>query len=182
MREDESEGLTALEALAIAIRAEIDARDVYEELAVRCEDRRLRRRYEALAADEQQHREYLEGRWNEVAQGVSLELPPSQLPKEMLTPAQRAARRLEDVLDMAIVEERSAREFYLRAARETDDLSGRAMFRFLADMEYQHWMMLAQEKDMLVRYPNYGRPGKVPWRPKNSLASTTLNDFYIHRE
>jgi len=68
------------------------------------------------------------------------------------------------VLDMAMAEERHKHEFFLLAARETDDLSGRAMFRFLADMAHQHWLTLAQEKDMLVRYPNYGRPGRVPWR------------------
>jgi rubrerythrin len=87
----------------------------------------------------------------------------------MLTPQLRSARSLEDVLDVAIDAHRSAREFYLHSARETEDLSGRAMFRFLADRAYQHWMTLAQEKDMLVRYPNYGRPGQSPWRAEKSM-------------
>ena len=33
----ETEGLTALEALGVAIRAEADARDLYREMAERCE-------------------------------------------------------------------------------------------------------------------------------------------------
>ena len=170
MQVHETEGLTALEALGIAIRAEIDARAIYEELAHRADEPRIRRRFELLAAEEQQHREYLEARWEEVAADVSLKLPDSHLPREMVSREMRAKRSIEEVLDMAIDEERRSREFYLRAARETNDLSGRAMFRFLADMEYQHWMTLAQEKDMLVRYPNYGRPGLLPWRPEGSMA------------
>lgn len=168
MHHDESEGLTALEALGIAIRAEMDTREVYEEMVRRAEDPQIRRRFELLAAEEKQHCEYLEVRWNELAPGVPLKLPESRL---QLAGGQPAGRSLENVLDMALAQERHSREFYLRAARETGDLSGRAMFRFLADMAYQHWLALAQEKDMLVRYPNYGRPGKMPWHPEDGLAS-----------
>jgi rubrerythrin len=173
MSEYEPEGLTALEALGVAIRAEMDSRELYQELAERSENPQIRRRFELLAADEAQHLEYLEGRWQELAKDVPLKLPPSQHPTEMLTPEQRAKQDLEAVLDMAIDEERRSREFYLRAARETDDPSGRAMFRFLADMEFEHWMTLGQEKDLLVRYPNYGRPGKVPWRAEKGIAPET---------
>ena len=62
MQVHETEGLTALEALGIAIRAEIDARAIYEELAHRADEPRIRRRFELLAAEEQQHREYLDQR------------------------------------------------------------------------------------------------------------------------
>jgi len=165
------EGLTALEALGIAIRAEMDARELYLELARRSPDRQIKRRFELLAADERQHRLHLERRWKELAEGQPLKLPPSQLPQRASTRARRSHMTLEEVLDLALGEERSAREFFLRAARETDDLSGRAMFRFLADIAHQHWLTLAQEKDMLVRYPNYGRPGTVPWRAEHLQAN-----------
>ncbi len=158
--------LTALEALGIAIRADIDACELYKELAERCEDRQIRRRFETLADDERQQREQLEMQWKTLAPEVQLKLPPSRLPRERLTRHQRAGLSKEDVLELAIEAERAAREFYLQAARATNDLSGRAMFRYLADASYQHWMLLAQEKDMLIRYPNYGRPGKMPWRPE----------------
>jgi bacterioferritin (cytochrome b1) len=150
MLEHEPEGLTSLEALGVAIRAEMDSRDLYKELAGRSENPQIRRRFELLAADEAQHLEYLKEQWEEMASGVPLKLPPSRHPKEMLTP-------------------------YLRAARETDDPSGRAMFRFLADMEFEHWMTLGQEKDLLVRYPNYGQPGKTPWRAEKQIAPESGN-------
>jgi rubrerythrin len=94
----------------------------------------------------------------------------------MLSRDLRSHISLEGVLDMAIDEERHAREFFLRAARDTADLSGRAMFRYLADMAYQHWLTLGQEKDLLVRYPNYARKGKVPWRAEKSLKTGREGD------
>jgi rubrerythrin len=163
-------GLTSLEALGIAIRADMDAAELYSELADRCEDRQIRRRFDNLAADERQQQDQLTQQWEELAKGTALKLPASRLPARKTTRALRRRMSIEDVLDLAIETEREAREFFLLAARETGDLSGRAMFRYLADTAYQHWMVLAQEKDMLIRYPNYGRPGAIPWRPEGGAS------------
>lgn len=162
--------LTSVEALGVAIRSEMDSRDVYRELAARCGNPITRRRLELLAAEEEQHLQDLTLRYEEVADGVPLALPPSRLPKGMTDAESRCRLDVTRILDMAIEEERRSREFYLQAARDTSDPSGRAMFRFLADMEYLHWMTLAQEKDLLVRYPNYGRTGRSPWREEKTLA------------
>ncbi len=171
MTGQEREGLTSLEALGVAIRAEMDSRDVYRELAERADDPLIRRRFELLSAEEEQHLAYLNERYAELAGDVPLKLPPSQLPREMATTEQRRHQSMVQVLDMAIEEERSARKFYLAAARHSDDLSGQAMFRFLADMEYKHWMSLSEERDLLSRYPNYGRPGPSPWRSERGFTS-----------
>jgi rubrerythrin len=164
-------GLTSLEALGLAIRHELDARDVYRELADRCRDRLVQRRFALLAAEEERHHDLLQDRWRELSGGQELRLPPSQLPPGMATRAERGAHTLDEVLDLAIDEERRSRDFYLEAARETDDLSGQAMFRFLADMEYRHWMELAQERDLHARYPSYGGASPSPWRSEASLTS-----------
>jgi len=167
----ETEGLTSVEALGVAIRSETDARDLYREMAERCEDPLLARRFELLAAEEERHREILISKWQEVAGGVELKLPPSRLPETLASRDQRRVRTLTEVLDLAIEEERRSWDFCLRAARETADLSGQAMFRFLADIGRSHWMALCQERELLARYPNYGRRGPRPWRVEGSLAS-----------
>lgn len=164
------EGLTSLEALGIAIRTETDARDVYRELSQRCERPLVSRRFEHLAAEEEQHRHYLLARWEEVSGGVLLKLPPSGLPEEMRTPESRCVRSVEDVLDSAIEAKRRARDFYLLAARETDDLSGREMFQYLADMEYRHLAVLSEERDLLARYPKYHGSSDEPWRAEPSFG------------
>ncbi len=158
------EGLTSLEALGIAIRQEADGADVYRELAERLGDPVVRRRFDLLAAEEDQHRAILESKWAEIAPGVPFKLPPSALPGEMCTPERRRDRSVREVLDFAIAQERRCREFYLEMSRETEDLSGQGMFRYLADMKHAHWLNLAQELDLMIRYPNYGQRGPVPWR------------------
>jgi rubrerythrin len=169
MKEQE-EGLTSVEALGIAIRAETDMQELYEELAGRSEEPVARRRFELLASVKRQHREHLTERYNELVGELPLKLPPSQLPKEILTSKERSCWSVEEILEVATDAERQAREFYLRAAREDDDLSGRAMFRFLADMAYRHWLVLAQERDLIIRYPNYGRRGRTPWHAEKGAA------------
>jgi rubrerythrin len=146
------------------VRQETDAAEVYRELAGRLEDPLLRRRFELLASEEDQHRTLLESKWTELAQGVRLKLPPSQLPGEMCTSERRGAHTIREVLELAVAQEGRCRDFYLDAARQTPDLSGQAMFRYLADIKYAHWMSLAQERDLMIRYPNYGRRGPTPWR------------------
>ena len=80
MSPEPTHGLTALEALGIAIRADIDACDLYNELAERAEDRQIRRRFETLADDERQQREHLEMQWKDMAGTVPIQRPPSRLP------------------------------------------------------------------------------------------------------
>ena len=168
-REHEGEELTSLEALGVAIRLETDAAEVYRELAERWGDPLVRRRFDLLAAEEEQHRMLLEEKWRELAPTVPLRLPPSRLPREMGTGEQRRAHTIREVLDFAIVEERNGREFYLGAARATSDLSGQSMFRYLADIKYAHWMSLVQERDLMIQYPNYGRRGPVPWHTEPAM-------------
>lgn len=165
------EGLSSLEALGIAIRAETDCRDMYREMAGRCEQPLLQRRFELLATEEEQHRTFLTDRWAQVSSGVDLKLPPSCLPADMCTGEQRKTRSMEEVLEVAIQQKRRSRDFYLRAARETADLSGQRMFQYLADMAYRQMVELTDERDLMIRYPRYHGPSSEPWQPERALEA-----------
>jgi rubrerythrin len=165
------EGLTSLEALGVAIRAETDTRDMFAELASRCDRPLVCRRFELLVAEQSQHLTYLSDRWEQIAGGVPLHLPPSSLPTGMETSAKRQAHTVENVLDVAIDAVRHGRDFYIRAARETDDLSGQRMFQYLADMAFRQMNQLTEERDLLIRYPRYHGSNPEPWQPERSLGS-----------
>lgn len=165
------EGLTALEALGVAIRAETDSRDIFAELARRCDRPLVCRRFEQLAAEQNQHLTYLSERWEQIAGGVPLHLPPSRLPTGMDTSEERQAQSIEDVLHVAIDAVRHDRDLYIRAARETDDLSGQRMFQYLADMAFRQMNQLTEERDLLIRYPRYHGANPEPWQPERSLGS-----------
>jgi rubrerythrin len=167
------EGLTSLEALGIAIRAETDTRDMFLELARRCDRPLVCRRFEQLAAEQEQHLTYLIDRWGQIAGGVQLHLPPSRLPTDMDTREERQAHTVEEVLDVAIDASRHDRDFYIRAARQTDDPSGQRMFQYLADMAFRQMNQLTEERDLLIRYPRYHGSNPEPWQPERSLGSNT---------
>lgn len=157
-----SKGLTSLEVLGIAIRSEIDAQNVYRELAERVSNPRAKERFYLLAAEEQQHQNLLERRYKEFFPDVPLKLPPTLLPEIAATASLRKDLSLKDVLKIAIQTERESREIYLEAAEKLEDESGKAMLKFLADWEYNHQMMLTAEYDMLLKYPNYYDTSE-PW-------------------
>lgn len=158
--------ITALEALGIAIRAEADAAEIYQEVAGRIGNPFLQRRVLVLAREEQQHRRILEDAYNKQFPGVPLVLPGSQLPREICTTELRRHLSVREVLSCAIERERRSREFYLQAAETTTDLTGRTMFNFLADWEFSHQMALSAEYEMLVRYPRYFQQAAEPWKPE----------------
>lgn len=154
---------TSLEVLAIAIRSEIDAQNVYRGLADRISSPRAKERFHILVAEEQQHQKLLERKYKEYFPDVPLKLPPSLLPPSAKTTALRKALGLREVLKLAIQAERESREISLDAAAKVEDRSGKAMLKFLADWEYTHQMMLTAEYEMLVKYPNYYDEAE-PWR------------------
>ena len=149
------EDLTALEALGIAIRSEIDAQELYRDLSEMCNDDLLKDRFMNLYSEEKRHQVLLEHKYKEMFPETELILPQSQLPVEAVEKDTRKKMKIKDVLQIAINEEKRSREFYLDCASTIKDLSGIRMFRFLADMEFSHQMILTAEYELLDKYPAY---------------------------
>ncbi len=161
--------LTSLEALGIAIRSEIDAQNLYEELKKRTTSSGVLDRFKQLQNEEKQHQKILEQMYYRMFPQTELKLPPSVLPIGFSGKEKRTHKSLVEVLELAIEEERRSRDFYLDVAEQTPELSGKKMFRFLADMEYSHQMRLQAESELCRRYPNYFSCGREPWKPEQRL-------------
>jgi len=149
------EDLTAIEALGIAIRSEIDSQLIYQELSELCSDELLKERFLNLSKEERKHQLIFEKKYAEMFPDVELALPPTQLPHKAVDSDLKKKLSIKDVLLMAIDEEKRACEFYSNYAKNVKDLSGQRMFRLIADMEYQHQMILEAEYDIIKKYPNY---------------------------
>jgi rubrerythrin len=149
------QNLTALEALGIAIRSELDVEKLYQELASRTENDLLKDRFLNLYQEERRHQFLLEKKYQEMFPNVNLKIPPSQLPKEIVDQSLSKNFTIKDVLKFAIDEERRLKEFYLDYAETDIDLSGKRMFRFLADLKFSHEMKLTAELEMIEKYPAY---------------------------
>ncbi|MHB1688866.1 MAG: ferritin-like domain-containing protein [Ignavibacteriaceae bacterium] len=168
-----ADDLTALEALGIAIRSEIDAQEVYKDLADLCKNDDLKERFLTLYHEENRHQTLLEKMYNDMFSDIELILPQCQLPKEVNTSLSRKNLAVKDILELAINEERKSREFYLDCASGIKDLSGQRMFRFLADMEFSHQAILNAEYEILLRYPSYFE-GQKPWEVESRLKTEKI--------
>lgn len=147
--------LTSLEALGIAIRSEIDSQNVYKDLAELCEDDLLKERFLNLAQEEKKHQLLFEKMFADMFPEVELILPESQLPSKAIDTERRKKMGLKDVLLIAIEEEKRMHNFYEDFAMNVKDESGKRMFRFIADTEYKHRLILQAELDIIEKYPKY---------------------------
>jgi len=147
--------LTALEALGIAIRSEIDAQELYKELADKCNNDLLKNRLLILHNEEKRHQTILENIHKQLFSEVELKIPPTETIKKKIFGEVKKPEKITDLLKYAIDLERKSKEFYLDCAELVQDLSGKRMFRFLADMEFNHQMMLTNELEMIEKYPTY---------------------------
>jgi len=168
-----AESLTALEALALAIRIEMDAQELYQDLASMTENDLLKERFLNLYQEERRHQVLLEKKYREMFPGVDLQLPETQLPRDMLNEKIAKSPSIKGVLQIAIDEVKKSREFYLDCAEAEGDLSGKRMFRFLADMKFSHQMMLNAELEVIEKYPAYYE-GQSAWEVEKGLKAQRI--------
>lgn len=147
--------LTALEALEISIRTEIDSQELYHEIANQCKNEFLKERFINLMNEEKKHQSILIKMHRELFSEVELKIPPSQISRDEILAKLYKPESVADVIKFAIEKEKKSREFYLDAAELVQDLSGKRMFRYLADMEFTHQMILNAELEMIEKYPAY---------------------------
>jgi rubrerythrin len=155
--------LTGLEALGVAVRRELDAQQIFRDLAAACSNPLARERFQLLANEARHYEALLRSRHAELFPDVELSLPPSMAPVPVSAGA-GAVGGLREALRLASDAERQAREFFLDAAAGASDPSGQAMFRYLAGVHAQHHMQLASEYELVLQYPNAYDDPETPWR------------------
>lgn len=154
----------AVGALTMAIRVEQNGYRFYRRAAQETDDPKGEELFRSLAEDEVAHEKILktrlralelEGIW----EPVSDEEWPDESPFTGEEPIFSRARIEEGIHDytselsalrMASLIEKNAVEFYTKAARETQDPEGRAMYQDLAEWERAHQRVLEEEYRFLA--------------------------------
>jgi rubrerythrin len=153
----------ALAALQVAIQTERDGYQFYQEAATRIHDPQGQELFRALARDELVHESILQSRVAELERQsrwlplAPAELPPTALPapgipifsRERLTRDVQAYTTELSALRMAYLLEHDAVTLYRRAAQETDDPAGKALYEALVEMELGHQRILENEYQVL---------------------------------
>ena len=153
--------LTIPEILAIAIRAEISAQNIYRTMAERVQNEVVKEKLQHLYEQEKKHEEILTEKYKEATEG-----------KEPVL-AEKGRSEVEDLLEgnytheaalkLAIEAEEKAANFYLEAARLARDANGRFMFEYLANFERGHKEILEDELRALENNPHWFDVEGNPW-------------------
>lgn len=101
------EGITALQALGVAIRSEMDAQEVYKDLASMCEEELTRDKFLNMYHEGKKHQALLEKMYKDMFPEVELALPGSRLPKEAMDGKARRKAGIKNNLRLAIEEEKT---------------------------------------------------------------------------
>lgn len=151
--------LTPLEILGIAIKSEIDAAKVYQNLYDKVRNIDLKKKLEFLKGEEEKHRKVLEELYTKNYPDVELKLPEKSLLPEM------EIKISENIPVVALFEkamdaERVSEGFYREAVEKMDNPQAKAILNHLSGMERSHYFILKTEYDMIQTFDDYYRREK----------------------
>jgi rubrerythrin len=153
--------LTPLEALGMAIKAEIEAAETYERLANLVKNRALKEKAHFLQREELKHRALLEEAYARQFPDVELVLPAQSLvprvkeSKDEVSVPEPRPEFVEELLALAMEAEQASENFYADLARRSQSQSARTMFQHLSRMESSHFHLLQVEHELITRFPDY---------------------------
>lgn len=145
-------GLTSVEILGLAIAQEVEAYKRYKLLANKVNNLLVKQKFVSLAHEEKSHREIL----YKLLQSYTQETKPA-LPRKAprLNREIEANRPIHEIIEIAILKEREAQDFYREASKVAKDPTGKRLLDYLATFEEGHERMLQNELDALTKYPQW---------------------------
>lgn len=154
-----------LDALEKAIQIEKNGRRFYLQAAKRITDQRGKEVFLSLANEEEKHLRIVEKQYDSLSKGkgwlalakakgeVDLEKPLFPQGKKALEKMVRPDDSDLDALLLALGFESDSYELYRKGYAETDDPQGKAMYEYLADMEWEHF------ETLMRNYEHHSRSG-----------------------
>lgn len=143
-----------MDVYPLAIRAEIDAAEIYRGLAGLVRNEALKQKLDFLAREEDRHKAILERLFKDHFPGRPLLVPEAGRKPKKSVPVDEAASVLA-LFQLAMAKEKEAEEYYRAAKAEAEDAQSRRILDYLARTERSHYYMLRSEIDLLTRFPEY---------------------------
>jgi rubrerythrin len=145
---------TALEALGVAIRSEIEAASLYARMAAQIANPSLVAKLGFLQQEEEKHRTMLENMYAKQFPDVELQLPSKSL-VPVIGHTDLESLTVPELFELAMQAEKASAEFYSQEAARSKDQKGRAVLRYLSSVERGHYQMLETERELLSQFPDY---------------------------
>ena len=141
--------------LGFAIRAEIDANQVYSELADKYSNPLLKEKFQWLAFEENKHKVTLEKLLEALLPDEKLEIPEKPSEELFLSVTITPSSTLVDLLYQAMQAENKAEEFYTQLATKVGE-PHRKILEYLSQVEHSHYTMLNGEYALAQEFEDYG--------------------------
>lgn len=147
---------TTEDLILTALRAELDARAVYETLAGGVRNAYLKGRLEFLASEEEKHERYLDGLYRtefperepQVPATTPVPLPEVRIPTEQVP--------ISEVLSQAMAAEKAAADFYgSMATRWAEATEQREVLLYFSKMETGHYRLLETEMQAAAEFEDF---------------------------
>ena len=142
---------TMEDLLLSAIKAEVEARDMYQSLASEVPNAFLKSRLLFLSDEEDKHRFFIENAYKKQFPDKELQLPETT-PVPMPEIKMGSDVPVSEVFESAMEAEMAAHDFYMdMAGMFGDDVPLKNGFEYLASMEMGHYKLLELEREELAR-------------------------------
>jgi len=146
--------LKPYEIYPIAVRAEMDAAAVYEDLHGRVRNEALKQKLDFLAKEEGRHKALLERLFRDHFPDRKLDVPAeARRPKKPVRVDDATA--VLDLFKLAMQKEKEAEEYYRDARAKMDDPKTKKVLEYLSRVERSHFFMLKSEIALLEKFPDY---------------------------
>lgn len=156
--------LTTLEAVALAVRSEINSTNLYVDLAKKVKNPSVRQVLNELAADEERHRQTLMKMYGEMLGGQEPSIPEEDGRGKKIELGPSVEYKA--VILAAVAKERDSEDFYQKAAENVTDYKTRMFFLETAENERHHATTLQQLADRLEEDPHcFDREDADPFKP-----------------
>ena len=142
------------EALAVAIRSEIEAAAFYARLLGKVKNVILQKKLEFLVFEEKKHRKILERLFRSRFGDKELVIP-ERSSVEVPALEVKAGLTVLDMFKAALQAEKTAEEFYKNAQAQADEEGSRKMLGYLGRVERSHYFLIKSEIELLSRFPDY---------------------------
>ncbi len=139
--------------LEMALRSEIDSRDIYKKSADSTKNALLKEKFEFLSGEEEKHRKMIENIIRMKYPDENINVPESTevpLPRVTVTEKDPISKLLSQAMDA----EMAASKFYENLSTKFDDEKSYLM-RYLSSVEMSHYYLLQAEREIILRFEDY---------------------------
>ncbi|HMA77293.1 MAG TPA: ferritin family protein [Candidatus Krumholzibacteriaceae bacterium] len=145
---NEKRDYTTLEIFSIAIKSEIEAAKLYNEMKKITKNSILKDKFDFLISQEKKHEQILKEAYEKNFPDVELKSPPNS-PVPLTRDIMSESPSLKELFEIAMSAEKMAGGYYNDLAKRTNNPSSKSLLLYMAKMERSHLALLEVEYEQL---------------------------------